>query len=79
MLVPSEIGQQYMAESTVSWIEQYHQVDPDTGEPTELAMQWRAERGKAPEHSLVPLKPRPNAVGAKAEVPEECSGPIIAR
>eukprot|EP00969_Alexandrium_andersonii_P280865 12417755-Alexandrium_andersonii.AAC.1 len=79
MLAPSEVGQQYLAENTVSWVEQYHQVDPDTGEPTELARQWRAERSKAPEHSLVPLRPRPNFVGAKAEVPEKRNGPIIAR
>eukprot|EP00969_Alexandrium_andersonii_P297195 13133554-Alexandrium_andersonii.AAC.1 len=66
MLAPSEIGQQYLVENTVSWIEQYHQVDPDTGELTALARRWRAERSRAPEHFLTPLGPRPNTVGAKA-------------
>eukprot|EP00969_Alexandrium_andersonii_P028864 1260248-Alexandrium_andersonii.AAC.1 len=63
----------------MSWIEQYHQVDPSTGGLTELALRWRAEHTKAPERFLTPLGIRGNAVGAMALVPSSCSGDTTPR
>eukprot|EP00969_Alexandrium_andersonii_P283689 12542249-Alexandrium_andersonii.AAC.1 len=48
MLAPAQVTAQAIVESTVSWVEQCHQVNPGTGALSDVAKRWRAEVGQVP-------------------------------
>eukprot|EP00969_Alexandrium_andersonii_P081527 3593530-Alexandrium_andersonii.AAC.1 len=46
MLAPAQVTAQVIVESTVSWVEQCHQVNPGTGTLSDVAKRRRAEGGQ---------------------------------